>query len=88
MGEVGLELSSVTTFCDENDGPNAVSNASAEGNDDKLVLLRGERGSLLSDRGLFVIDKAGMNPETWDDAVDPPPLIPTLEVVVSCHSLV
>jgi len=85
LGDVGIPLSS--TFCDEKDGPNAVSNASAEGAKDSMVVLplRGERGSLLSDRGLFT-DDAIMNPDTCDDDVDPPP-IPTLEEVVSCHSL-
>ena len=58
MGEVGLPLSSIISVCDENDGPNVDSNASAEGNCATVELvLRGESGSLLCDRGLFVIDE-------------------------------
>ena len=75
-------MSSLIIFCDENDGPNVDINASAEGNCDMVVfeeVLRGERGSLLSDRGLF-INGEGINPETCVDT-DTPAL-----AVASCHS--
>lgn len=83
MGEIGRSLSSITTFCDENDGPNVDSNKSKEGICDELAEARGERGSLpCCDLGLFVNDGDGINPETWDDDTDPP----APAVAVSCHS--
>mmetsp|Transcript_7067 Transcript_7067/g.12529 ORF Transcript_7067/g.12529 Transcript_7067/m.12529 type:complete len:251 (-) Transcript_7067:342-1094(-) len=71
------------TFCVENDGPKVEINASAEGNCATLAFSacwRGDRGSLLCDRGLFVNDEDGANPETWE-TVDPPVLD-----APSCHS--
>ena len=91
MGDVGRSLSSRTTFWDENDGPNVDSNASAEGSCDamELELLRGESGNLLCDRGLFVNDEAGINPETCDDEADlspPPPVLLATDDESCCHS--
>ena len=86
MGEVGRSLSSITTFCDEKDGPNVDSNASKDGTcDDDTdaieVELRGDNGNLLCccNLGLLVIE-AG-NPDTCDD-VDAAPLADA----VSCHT--
>jgi hypothetical protein len=73
-GEVGRSLSSMKTFCDENDGPNVDSNASADGSCDPVACVpQGERGSL----GLFVND---------DDGIDPIPLAAAAAAVGS-HSL-
>lgn len=53
-------MSSRMTFCDEKDGPNVDSNASAEGNCGPvavlLVLLRGDSGSFVGGRGLLASD--------------------------------
>lgn len=68
-GSVDSPVLSSMTFCDENDGPNADSKASAEGSGD-VASFRGERGNF----GLFVNDEEACNTCTaggWDDdAVD------------------
>ena len=77
VGDAGLPSLSSTTFCDENEGPKVDSSKSADGSCDgvaSVALLRGERGSLLVDRGLFVSDEFAMGPaDTSDDDADAPP---------------
>ena len=98
VGEIGLPPPSLSSMvCDENDGPNADSSASADGNCWGLALppLRGERGSLLNDRGVFVSDSddASGPPETCEDDADAPPGLtaafeaPALLSSPRCHSL-